>query len=363
MIRVGILGAGTIAQVSHIPMRRNLAADFEIEAVYDLSPGLSALVQKKFNIPRVYDSAGALIASKNIDAVFVLVPDPMHCALALAAIEAGKHVFIEKPLAMNAADIRRLMDAEAKHPECTVMVGYMRRFASSFLKAKELLETDRRPVEYIRFRDIILEGRYFIGQTTNVIRAKNQSDYPQGAAEELARMKREQHSAGLGSDATEMQRNAYQMLLGLGCHTFSAVRELIGPPREVKTVLSSRNGTHFISLLQYDGFIGTYEMVNDQSVVQFDAAIEIFQGTRKLLIKYDTPYIRYLPYSLEVVESTGENSKTTTCGPDYRDAFETELTYFASCIANKKKPKTSLADSLEDIELFQKMALMVQKEG
>jgi predicted dehydrogenase len=363
MIKVGILGTGTIAQVSHIPMLRNLADDFEIEAVYDLSPGLRTLVQKKFNVPKVYDSAGALIADKDIDAIFVLTPDPMHCTLALESIEAGKHVFIEKPLAMNAADIRKLMDAEARHPECTVMVGYMRRFASSFLKAKELLETDKRPVEYIRFRDIILEGGYFIGQTTKVMRARNQDDFPQGASDRLAKMKYDQHSAGLGSGATDMQRNVYQMLLGLGCHTFSAVRELIGSPKEVKTVLTSRNGTHFISLLQYEGFIGTYEMVNDQSVVQFDAAIEIFQGTRKLLIKYDTPYIRYLPYSLEVIESTGENSKTTTYGPDYHDAFETELKYFAGCIAAKKKPKTSLADSLEDIELFQKMALMVQKEG
>jgi predicted dehydrogenase len=185
-------------------------------------------------------------------------------------------------------------------------------------------------------------------------------DLPAGAGEKLAAMKYEQHSAGLGADADERRRNAYQMLLGLGCHTFSAVRELVGLPKEIKSVLTSRNGTHFVSLLQYDGFIGTYEMINDQNVVQFDAAIEIFQGTRKLLIKYDTPYIRHLPYSLEVIESAAGDTKTTLYGPDYHDAFETELRHFADCIVRGKKPKTSLADSLEDIELFQKMAKMAE---
>ncbi len=153
------------------------------------------------------------------------------------------------------------------------------------------------------------------------------------------------------------------MLLGLGCHTFSAVRELIGAPLKIKSVLTSGNGTHFVSLLQYNGFIGTYEMINDQEVVQFDAAIEIFQGDRVMKIKYETPYIRWLPHSLEVIESTAADTKTTIYGPDYRDAFETELKHFHECITNGQKPKTSMSDSLEDISLFEQMVKMIDIEG
>ena len=361
MIRVGLIGAGEIAQLSHLPILKNLSDEYDVLAITDVSSGVCKLLQKKFNIPRVYSSGEELIADRDIDAVFVLTPDPLHCTYVLKSIEKGKHVFVEKPLAMNSSDVKKMMEAEAEHPHQVIMVGYMRRFASSFLKAKEILEADRRPIEYIRFRDIIREGDFYIEQTSKIFRASDIGDIPAGAGEKLAAMKYEQHSAGLGTDASQTQRNTYQMLLGLGCHTFSAVRELIGLPKKIQSVLTSRNGTHFVSLLQYDGFIGTYEMINDQNVVQFDAAIEIFQGTRKLLIKYETPYIRFLPYSLEVIESKDGNSKTTLYGPDYRDAFESELRYFADCITQHKKPKTSLADSLEDIELFQKMAGMVRE--
>ena len=199
----------------------------------------------------------------------------------------------------------------------------------------------------------------FLCDDSHVIEERLMPTDPQMIAEKLAAMKREQHSAGIGAGANEVQRTAYQMFLGLGCHSFSAVRELIGLPKEINTVLGSKNGTHLVALLQYDGFIGTYEMINDQNVVQFDAAIEIFQGARKLLIKYDTPYIRHLPYSLEVTETIDGNSKTTLYGPDYHDAFETELIYFADCINKRQKPKTSLADSLLDIELFEKMVRMM----
>jgi predicted dehydrogenase len=360
MIRVGIIGAGEIAQLSHLPMLKNLSDEFEVLAITDASPGVCKLLQKKFHIPKFFFFFEELIADRDINAVFVLTPDPLHCVYVLKSLEAGKHVFVEKPLAMNSGDVRKMMDAEAKHPNQVAMVGYMRRFASSFLRAKKILETDRRPIEYIRFRDIIREGDFYIDQTARVFRAGDMGDLPGGAGEKLAAMKHEQHSAGIGADADEIRRNVYQMLLGLGCHTFSAVRELIGLPKEIKSVLTSHGGTHLVTLLRYDGFIGTYEMINDQSVVQFDAAIEIFQGTRKLLIKYDTPYIRHLPYSLEVIESGAGDSKTTFYGPDYHDAFEAELRHFADCVTKREKPKTSLADSLEDIEFFQKMAKMAE---
>ncbi len=363
MIRVGFIGVGGIAQLSHFPMMRDLPDMFSIEAIHDISPSLCATIAKKYNVPKVYDSADALVADRDIDAVLVLTSDPLHCEMALKAIEAGKHVLIEKPVCMNSADVRALMEAEARHPGVCVMVGYMRRFSNAFLKAKALLAADDRPVKYVRFRDIICEGGFYTGQTVRPMRSRGLSDMPAGSLEQLQQMKYAQHSIALGEDATEMQRNAYQMLLGLGCHSFAAVRELIGLPKEVKAILTSGNGTHFVSLLQYDGFIGTYEMVNDQDVVQFDASIEIYQGDRLISIKYDTPYLRYLPDALKVIESTKDDTKTTLYGPDYHDPFKNELIHFHDCIANGAKPKTCLADSLEDITLFEQMAKMVVKEG
>lgn len=363
MIRVGLVGCGGIAQLAHIPMLRDLSDMYLIKGCYDISPSLRETVAQRYNIPKVYDNEDDLVNDKDIDAVFVLTSDPLHCTMALKAIEANKHVLVEKPLCMNSMDIKRLIDTQKKHPGVKTMCGYMRRYSSAFLKMKELLESDNRPIQYIRFRDIIREGDFYIGQTWMPLRSRNLSDIPAKTFDLMNRMKYEQHSVGLGEDATEIQRNTYQMLLGLGCHSFAAVRELVGLPKEVKAILTSGNGTHFVSLLQYDGFIGTYEMINDQDVVQFDAAIEVYQGNRLIRIKYDTPYLRYLPSTCEVIDSTKQDTKTTLYGPDYHDPFKNELIHFYECIVNDKQPKSDFADALLDIMLFEKMAKMVVSEG
>jgi predicted dehydrogenase len=143
------------------------------------------------------------------------------------------------------------------------------------------------------------------------------------------------------------------MLTGLGCHTLSAVRELVGLPLEVKSV--AVDGEHLVVVFQFGGFLATYEIVNDQDIVQFDAAIEIYQHNRYLHVKHEPPYLRYQPHNFTVVESSKTDTRTTTYGPDYRDSFENELKYFRECVETGRKPKTSFEDSMQDLILFKQI--------
>lgn len=129
-------------------------------------------------------------------------------------MEAGKHVFVEKPVTLCMEDLEKLIAAEKAHPELVCMVGYMRRYGNGFLKCKELLQADDRKIEYMRFRDIILEGDFFMGQTRLPYLS---SDIPQSAKEESGRLRREQVGRALGEGCTEQQRITYVMLTGLGC--------------------------------------------------------------------------------------------------------------------------------------------------
>jgi predicted dehydrogenase len=165
----------------------------------------------------------------------------------------------------------------------------------------------------------------------------------------------------LGKDAPPALRTAYQMLTGLGCHSFSAVRELFGVP-QILSVTTSPNGEQLIIVMEFNGFLGVYELLNNQDIVQFDAAIEIFQKNRKLTVKYETPYIRHQPMSLEVIESVREDTKTTLYGPSWRDPFYSELREFAACIREKREPKTNLADALWDLRLFEQITAILKRE-
>ena len=355
IVHVGIIGVGTVSQLMHLPILSGLHQQYQITAVSDVSPTQLSFIAEKYGA-KAYSDPYELVKDPNVDAVFVCSPDQYHAAYALAAIEAGKHVFVEKPVTLCMEDLEKLIAAEKAHPNQICMVGYMRRYGTGFLKCKELLRSDDRKIEYMRFRDIILEGDFFMGQTRLPFLC---GDIPDEAKAESRCLRREQVGRALGPDCTEQQRITYVMLTGLGCHTLAAVRELVGLPVEVESV--SVQGEHVVIVFRYQDFLAVYEILNDQDVVQFDAAIEIYQHDRRMKIKYETPYLRYQPQTFEVIESTKSDTKTTLYGPDYRDPFESEVKYYHDCIENGTRPKSDFADAMADLQLFRDICLKIKE--
>src|SRR5262245_1255183 len=128
-IRVGVIGAGTIAQVEHIPNLLKLKRRFEVAGVYDPSEKVRAFVAAEFGVAVVDDFARLL--SSGLDAVVIASPDALHRAQALAAFAVGLHVFCEKPLCYGVADIDDLIAARDRAGK-VLQVGYMKRFDPSY---------------------------------------------------------------------------------------------------------------------------------------------------------------------------------------------------------------------------------------
>jgi len=132
-LKVGIVGAGYIGGV-HATL---LAKDerVSVSMVHDL------LVERAQQIAR---STGARIAESidelinDVDAVYVTTPNTMHTAIAMAAIDAGKHVFCEKPMATSIEDARTISDA-ASRTSAVFQVGHNRRFAPVYATLKKML--------------------------------------------------------------------------------------------------------------------------------------------------------------------------------------------------------------------------------
>lgn len=354
VVKVGIIGVGTVSQLMHLPILSGLPDKYEVAAVSDVSPSVLAYIAHKYSA-KAYADPYRLVKDPDVDAVFVCSPDQYHAEYALAAMEAGKHVFVEKPVTLCIEDLEKLIAARKAHPELVCMVGYMRRYGEGFLQCKKLLAADERKIEYMRFRDIILEGDFFIGQTQQPYTAR---DVPAAVIADSSARRREQVGRALGEGCTEQQRVTYTMLTGLGCHTLAAVRELVGLPVSIESV--TVQGEHVIAVFRYNDFLAVYEIVNDQDVVQFDAAIEIYQHDRRMRVKYETPYLRYQPQTFEVIESTKGDTRTTLYGPDYRDPFVSEVLYYHDCIEKGVQPKSNFEDALADLKLFRDIALRVK---
>ncbi|THF72902.1 Gfo/Idh/MocA family protein [Cohnella fermenti] len=112
-IKVGIVGCGVIGK-QHIRAAHE-SEWIELAGVTDLNPEAARLVARQFEAKRAYDDALSLIADPEIEAVVLAVPTNVRTGLALKAIAAGKHVLLEKPLAMSVKEIERLQEAAAEH--------------------------------------------------------------------------------------------------------------------------------------------------------------------------------------------------------------------------------------------------------
>lgn len=359
MIKLGVIGLGEVSQLMHLPILQDLCDKYQITAVSDVAPSLVDFICKKYHIAAGYLDAVELIEKADIDAVLILSPDQYHGEYAMRALKRGLHVFVEKPVTLCLEELEELIELKKQYPGQTVMVGYMRRYAGPFLKAKELLESRPMKTEYLRFRDIICEGPFYIRQTRPIFYPK---DVPAAVVAEGRERRRAHLDRAIGADATSEMRTTYQMMTGLGCHSFAAVRELYGLPKKIHSVTTAMDGQHVVIVMEFDGFLATYELVNNQNIVQFDAAIEIFQNTRKVLVKYETPYIRYQPASVQVIESGDQDTHTVTYGPDFHDAFQTELNLFYECITTGKQPKTTLEDATADLKLFGEIIRVMREQ-
>ena len=108
-IRVGIIGTGRIAVDSHIKDCRK--AGGELLALADVAKGRAKRFAEQFDVPHAFDDYRELLAMPEIDVVGICSPIHAHEENAVAAFEAGKHVLMEKPPAMNEAQMQRITDA------------------------------------------------------------------------------------------------------------------------------------------------------------------------------------------------------------------------------------------------------------
>jgi predicted dehydrogenase len=137
-VRVGVLGAGAWARFAHLPgYKRDPRC--ELVAIADPVVERAREFAAEFGIPHVYDSHDALIARKDIDLVDVCTPSATHFHLAWTALEAGKHVLCEKPVAYDYVDTRRAA-ALARAKGLKTKLGFTFRYSPAMQYMKQLIE-------------------------------------------------------------------------------------------------------------------------------------------------------------------------------------------------------------------------------
>src|SRR5688572_10849822 len=134
-LRMGIIGCGAIAQVMHLPYMRDYDDLFQIVALADTHRPTLDAVADHYHVANRYTDWRELLARDDIEAVGLFHANSHHNTT-IAALDAGKHVFVEKPLAWNLREVREVAE-HARQSDRVVQVAYHKLYDPAFAYAKE----------------------------------------------------------------------------------------------------------------------------------------------------------------------------------------------------------------------------------
>lgn len=343
-IRIGVVGCGAIAQVHHLPNLFELQDEFTVTAVCDVSAGAAAYVAKRFHVPNHYTDYRDLLAT-DVDAVLLCQTDPK-TDVAVAAFEAGKHVFVEKPICFSNQEMDRILAAQAQ-ARTVGQAGYMKVYDPAFEIARA--EAAAMDVTFVQINHLHpnndlhtsqFDIRRFDDIPVEIIEATN-----------AARVAARQEAIGAASPAVQM---AFHLLSGSMIHDLYGLRTIMGLPVEIVGTDIWLDGRAFTTTLAYaNGARCVATWVDLPDLWDFQESLEIYGGNKRVILEYPTGF------------SKGQLSRVTVQGIDaagvsYRrqpaiawdSAFVRELRHFHACIVDGVPCRTPLSDAKLDVALI-----------
>ena len=314
-VRYAVVGLGYIAQVAVLPAFRNARGNSELAALVSGDPTKRRALGRKYNVPKTYsyEEYAECLERKEVDAVYIALPNDMHRPYAEAAAAAGVHILCEKPMAMDERDCQAMIAAAAEG-RVKLMVAYRLHFEKGNLSAIDALRRKR-----------IGEPRIF------------RSAFCQQSADHNYRL-----SARLGGGP----------LYDIGIYCINAARYLFrAEPEEVFAYSASGSDPRFAQVPEMTAALLRFP---DSRLATFTcsfgaadrSAYEVI-GTKGAL-KMDPAY--ELAGSLKCQITTGERTRTATYRP--RDQFGPELVYFSDCILKNKEPEPGGTEGLADVRII-----------
>ncbi len=237
---VGVLGAGQIAQSAHFLAARK-AVGVDLYAICDAADDLRermALIHRPTTTFADYD---AMLADKGLDAVIVAVSDQFHVPLAIKALEAGKHVLVEKPMATTVEDAEALVAAAERHQRI-VLVGHEKRYDPGVAFARDFIRDEIGELIGLKHWYCDSSYRYSITDTLQPI------------IETSAAAKRPP-----GNPKADRER---YLVLGHGSHLLDTARYLGGPMTAIRARLSTKAGVYcwFLEAEFANGCLGQLDL-------------------------------------------------------------------------------------------------------
>lgn len=362
VLKVGVIGCGGIAQMMHLPFLRSLPGFFRITAISDLSPALLNAIGEVYNVPaeKQFTDYQDLV-KEDLDAVFVLTGGT-HAPQVLAAIEAGKHVLVEKPLCFTLREADLIAQAAAR-TGVKVMVAYMKRYDPGYRTAQQLL-AGMQDVRYVQINTLHPAEDDYLG-IHGILRF---NDVPVDVLARLSAEQEQLYDEAIGPVQPASLRNVYgNILLGSMVHDINALRGLLGEPDEVLSTeiwpVNEREPS-ITSTLRYGErtrvvFTWTFlEQLRD-----YFEEIALMSSANRLRIQFPSPYLRHFPTPIVFQGMDQGVAYEKRILASYDEAFREEILVFHNCVVNNLEPLTTIADARNDVKWLQRIFAKFQPDG
>lgn len=342
---VGLIGAGSIAQIMHLPYLAEIPS-VDLHAVADPGWNVVETLGDRYNIDHRYQDNTLLIdeLADELDAVVITTPMHTHADLAVAALEAGLHTFVEKPVAVTPADAERVVSA-ADESDAVCMVGYMKRYDPGFERfEEEVAAVDT--VDLVTSVVIPPDVGSVLAETYDLVRA----DLDEEFLEESGRERQAQLAEAIGTD-DETLTHAYGYHLESICHDINALRGLFGSITQFDYVDVFNDWKYATAQVRYEN--GARCMLQSGATERkwYDERIRVDAPDRSLSISFSNAFIRNTPSDVRVKQGRDEVEETRHT-PSYEEAFKRELEHFVACIQEGIEPRTPPAEATKDVELI-----------
>ena len=332
MVKLGFLGCGFMGQGVHLP---NFLANpkCQVIALAEARRRLGHAVAARYGIPRVYSSHQELAADPEVEAVASITSETLHPHIVADLLAAGKHVYIEKPLATTGAEGAALVEAAARSG-VILMVGYMKRYDPGVQRARELLAEclasgDLGRITYAR-------GHCFGGNWIAAFKpALLSTDESAPSAERKA-------PQWLPAEL----RDPYCTYVNVYCHNINLLRWLLAA--EPRVTHAQRCGSVVVAAMDFAGVPAVLE-TGHLPAHRWDESVTIFleRGWLEVL----TPPPLHPEPARVTLYRAAERHEIIEPLAEWKWSFKAEAEHFISCVEARGQPLTPAADALQDLEV------------
>ncbi|MFF2092838.1 Gfo/Idh/MocA family protein [Paenibacillus sp. NPDC058174] len=329
-LKVGVIGAGSISS-THL-QAYSIHPEVELAAIADLNEGRAQEKAERFGIPRIYTDYRQLLADPAIDAVSICTWNNTHAEIAVAALEAGKHVLCEKPLSQTVEQAQQV-EAAVKRTGKLLLVGFVRRYSDQV----KLLN---------KYREAGAFGDIYYAKASIIRRLGNP-----------------------GGWFSDKERSGGGPLIDLGVHMIDVCWYLMGKPK-VKSV----SGNTYRQL----GNRSHVEGLSFYQAADYDADKNDVEDLANALIRFENGASLYVDVSFTLHASKDESSAKifgTKGGAElepelvivseqfntivniepqidhltfqFQSAFNNEIAHFVACCKGEAVPVSPVEDGLE----------------